>query len=73
MNYFSTRGAGPVSLDAALRQGIADDGGLFLPEKLPQFAVADFDDASSIPMVASILLKPFFAASALRDDLDEIL
>ncbi len=73
MNYFSTRGAGPVSLDAALRQGIADDGGLFLPEKLPQFAVADFDNASSIPMVASILLKPFFAASALRDDLDEIL
>ncbi len=73
MNYFSTRGAGPVSLDAALRQGIADDGGLFLPEKLPQFAVADFDDASSIPMVASILLKPFFAASTLRDDLDEIL
>lgn len=73
MNYFSTRGAGPVSLDAALRQGIASDGGLFLPAALPQFALTDFDEASSIAEVASILLTPFFAASELQDDLDEIL
>jgi threonine synthase len=34
MNYFSTRGAGPVTLDEALVSGIARDGGLFLPEQL---------------------------------------
>ncbi|MCP5087079.1 MAG: hypothetical protein GY952_09795, partial [Rhodobacteraceae bacterium] len=34
MKYFSTRGAGPVSLDEALRKGLASDGGLFLPEQL---------------------------------------
>ena len=73
MKYFSTRGAGPVILDEALRRGIASDGGLFLPEKLPAFAVADFDAAESIPEVASVLLKPFFAGSELESDIDEIL
>ena len=73
MRYFSTRGAGPVSLDDALRLGIASDGGLFLPEALPSFDVSDFDRAETIPEVAHVLLQPFFAGSELADDLDAIL
>ena len=73
MKYFSTRGAGPVSLDEALRKGIASDGGLFLPEKLPSFDASDFDAAASIPEIASVLLRPFFAGSELQGDIDEIL
>jgi threonine synthase len=73
MKYFSTRGAGPVSLDEALRSGIASDGGLFLPEQLPGFEVADFDAADSIVEVAAVLLKPFFSGSELESDIDEIL
>jgi threonine synthase len=73
MEYLSTRGAGPVSLDDALRLGIASDGGLFLPDKLPTFAVDDFDGAESIPDVARVLLGPFFAGSTLEDDLGDIL
>ncbi len=73
MKYFSTRGAGPVTLDVALRQGIAADGGLFLPERLPAFDVADFDGADTIPEVAHRLLAPFFAESVLAGDLDAIL
>ncbi len=73
MKYFSTRGAGPVSLDEALRKGIASDGGLFLPEQLPTFAVADFDAADSILEVAAVLLKPFFAGSSLQGDVEGIL
>jgi len=73
MKYFSTRGAGPVTLDDALRFGIASDGGLFLPEQLPGFNVGDFDGAQTIPEVAHVLLSPFFAESSLQDDLDEIL
>ena len=73
MKYFSTRGAGPVSLDDALRLGIASDGGLFLPENLPRFELADFDGAESIPAVAKVLLAPFFAASSLEGDLEAIL
>ncbi len=73
MNYFSTRDSGPVTLDVALRKGIADDGGLFLPQALPSFAVSDFDGSDSIPGVAHVLLRPFFEGSNLIDDLDAIL
>ena len=73
MKYFSTRGAGPVSLDEALRSGIASDGGLFLPEQLPRFDIADFDAADSIVEVAGVLLKPFFSGSELECDVDDIL
>lgn len=73
MKYFSTRGAGPVSLDEALVQGIATDGGLFLPEELPTFTLDDFRAADGITEVARVLLAPFFAGSRLEDDLDRIL
>ena len=73
MKYFSTRGAGPVNLDEALRQGIASDGGLFLPERLPAFAVADFDGAESIQEVATTLLAPFFVGSELQDEVAAII
>ena len=73
MKYFSTRGAGPVSLDDALRLGIANDGGLFLAEQLPQFGIADFDGADTIPQVARVLLAPFFSGSSLEGDLEAIL
>ena len=70
MRYLSTRGGGPVGLDDALRKGIADDGGLFLPEQLPTFTAADFSTAHTIPVVAGVLLRPFFEGSALAADID---
>jgi threonine synthase len=73
MQYLSTRGAGPVSLDDALRLGIAADGGLFLPEQLPAFELPDFAGAETLPDVAHVLLRPFFEGSRLADELDTIL
>ncbi|MEL7185826.1 MAG: threonine synthase [Pseudomonadota bacterium] len=73
MEYFSTRGQGPVSLDEALRVGIAADGGLFLPDELPAFETSDFDGAATIVEVAARLLRPFFEGSALLPALDDIL
>jgi threonine synthase len=73
MQYFSTRGAGPVTLDDALVSGIAADGGLFLPRQLPEFTVDEFTGIDSIPAVAEHLLAPFFAGSALSDHLHAIL
>jgi threonine synthase len=73
MDYFSTRGDGPVTLDDALRTGIADDGGLFLPEQMPVFEIADFANTESIPQVAEVLLRPFFEGSVLDDQLEDIL
>ena len=73
MRFVSTRGDTPVSLDVALVNGIAEDGGLYVPESLPGFSVDDFSAANSIPEVAAVLLRPFFSASALIDDLPQIL
>ena len=73
MHFISTRGDTPVSLDVALVNGIAEDGGLYVPVELPTFSVDDFGAASSIPDVAAILLRPFFSASSLIDELQQIL
>jgi threonine synthase len=73
MKYVSTRGGDPVSLDQAIAAGIAKDGGLFLPDALPEFAVKDFEDAVSIHEVAQVLLRPFFEESALAPHLEEII
>ncbi len=73
MQFVSTRGGKPVSLDTALVNGIAEDGGLYVPERLPHFTQSDFDAAESIQAVAGVLLAPFFGASRLRTDLDPIL
>ncbi|MBL8983926.1 MAG: threonine synthase, partial [Gemmatimonadetes bacterium] len=41
MKYVSTRGAAPaVSLSAAVRQGLAPDGGLYMPEAWPHIDTA---------------------------------
>jgi threonine synthase len=69
VRFFSTRGAGPVGLDAALVEGIAPDGGLFVPESLPSFGIEDFDEASNVRQVATRLLEPFFSDSALAGEL----
>ncbi len=73
MRFVSTRGGPAVSLDTALVNGIAPDGGLYVPVELPTFSVDDFAAAATIPEVAAILLEPFFTDSSLRDDLDNVL
>jgi threonine synthase len=73
MQFVSTRGGASVSLDTALVNGIAPDGGLYVPVGLPTFSSSDFDAAASIPDVADILLRPFFSDSKLLDDLQRIL
>lgn len=73
MLYISTRGEGPATLDEALVRGIAGDGGLYLPESLPDFSADPFNAARTLPQVAAELLGPFFAESSLHSDLAEIL
>ena len=73
MRFVSTRGGDTVGLDEALVNGIAEDGGLYIPVELPAFGVSDFEAASSIPEVAEILLRPFFSDSRLQGDLPQIL
>ena len=61
-----------MSLDQALVRGIAEDGGLFLPESLPRFDEASFRDAPDIDAVARIFLAPFFEGSSLAGELESI-
>lgn len=73
LKFSSTRNAPAVSLDRAIVSGIAPDGGLYIPDTLPQFKPGDFAGACSIADVARNLLEPFFEGSRLRADMDAIL
>ena len=44
MKFFSTRGSGPVSGAEAIVKGIADDGGLFVPESFPEIKQEEIGD-----------------------------
>lgn len=71
--YLSTRGAAPVTLDEALVQGIAPDGGLYLPQSLPALGAESFADATTLTEIANVLLTPFFESSSLAPDMDQII
>ena len=73
MKYISTRGGSPaLGLSAALAAGLASDGGLYVPQNLPRFTLADFDDCHELPDVAVRLLAPFFTGDALAAELAAI-
>ena len=47
MRCVSTRGlAPPVSIDAALQAGLAPDGGLYVPERIPRLTAPPAADAT---------------------------
>ncbi len=71
MKYVSTRGGESVDLARALADGIAADGGLYLPTHLPTFNDADFSTLS-MTSVARTVLAPFFAGSVLEPALEPI-
>ena len=49
MNFVSTRGETPaLAFSDAVATGLAPDGGLFLPENLPQFSTTDFAQWSGL-------------------------
>ncbi|MDH5834305.1 threonine synthase [Luteimonas kalidii] len=69
MQFISTRGqVPPTPIDIALVAGLAPDGGLYVPERIPQ---VDLEAPSaSLAATAARTLAPYFEASALRDRLD---
>jgi threonine synthase len=73
MHFRSTRGQSPaVDFSTALTQGLAPDGGLYLPETWPRLDAAAFPDASDLPAVAQHLIAPFVAGDVLAPQLDSI-
>lgn len=73
LRYLSTRGHSPaVGIGAAIAAGLAPDGGLFVPERLPRIDAAAFDARGTLADTAATLLAQFFAGDALADALPEI-
>src|SRR5215472_11902607 len=68
--FASSRDAGVrLGFSAALLQGLAPDGGLYVPARWPPLAIGDFDGAASLAEVAQPLLAPFLAGDRLAPDL----
>lgn len=73
LRYLSTRGRAPsAGLSEAVAAGLAPDGGLYVPERLPALTPADFDPHGSLADTAASLLAPFFAGDPLAAELPAI-
>lgn len=74
MRFHSTRGlrSDSVPVSEAIWQGLAGDGGLYVPDSIPEMAVQDFDGCTTTDAVASRILAPFFAGDVLEADLERI-
>lgn len=72
MHFISTRGGGaPQTLSNALALGLAEDGGLFVPETFPALAALP-PAGRDLAQTASALIAPFFAGDALEAELPSI-
>ncbi len=75
MRYISTRGQAPArDFAGVLLAGLAEDGGLFLPESWPHFSAADWRAMRglSYPDLAARVMCPFVAGSIPFDVLTRI-
>jgi threonine synthase len=72
VKFTSTRGGTPpTGIDDALIAGLAPDGGLYVPERIPAFANLS-TAATSLADTATCVLAPYFFDSRLRDRLPEL-
>ena len=73
MEYVSTRnikGEG-ISASAAILQGLAPDGGLYIPREMPKVS-EDFTLSKGLWYAMYTALKPFFEGDELEEDLEDI-
>lgn len=71
--YISTRGSGaPVTLSEAISRGLAPDGGLYVPQRLPPIDAAGFAGLSRLPELARHALAGFFCGDRLQGELGAI-
>ena len=76
MKYISTRGNAPaLNFEQVLLTGLAADGGLYVPETLPQFSAKDIAEMAGMdyPQLAQRIISPFVDDCIPADDLKAIL
>jgi threonine synthase len=73
MRFISTRGQSPAaSFGQALAQGLAPDGGLYMPQTWPVIPLAAFDGATTLPEVAEVLLRPFVDGDPIAAQIGDV-
>ena len=73
MKYISTRKKSPpLGFSECVEASIAPDGGLYVPERFPEFESKDFNGLNTLPEIAERLLTPFLENDPLRGSLREI-
>lgn len=73
MRFVSTRGEAPsATATEALRNGVAPDGGLYMPDHLPQVDLAAVNPKAPLAEFAATLLRPFFEGDSLMAELPAI-
>jgi threonine synthase len=77
MRFASSRGNAPlVSLSQAIEQGLAPDGGLYVPTRLPRIdplpQTAQLPQTGELPQIARLSLAAFFDGDPLQPLLGEI-
>ena len=75
MRYISTRGQAPVrDFAGVLLAGLAEDGGLYMPESWPQFGPDDWHALRALPYprLAARILAPFAAGSIDHPTLERL-
>jgi threonine synthase len=71
--YVSTRNLGAsIALSEAMARGLAPDGGLYVPERLPTFEGSAFEGLSRLPELAARALQGFFFGDQLQYELGAI-
>ena len=71
MRYISTRGTAPIlTFGQAMMTGLARDGGLYVPQAVPQFSTADFAALAgkSYEEIAYGVMKPFMGDTFPDDE-----
>lgn len=75
ISYISTRGAAPaLSFEDVVLAGLADDGGLYVPEHLPVFSMSDIAGLQSLsyPDLAYTIISRFVGGTISSDALKTI-
>ncbi|MGH1469581.1 MAG: threonine synthase [Cellvibrionaceae bacterium] len=76
MKYISTRGSAPsLSFEDVMLTGLASDGGLYVPEKLPQFSPADIKAMANMSYtdLAFRVMYPFVEGDIPENDFKQII
>lgn len=73
MKYHSTRGTKSVNFNDALSSGLAENGGLFVPDFLPDLSELITDHQLDHQSFSAKLLAPFLIGSTLENDLETII